>query len=311
MRPKNSLRSIPLARERGINYIARMPRLPPWIRTNLRTDRGYARVDKLLSDLDLNTVCSSARCPNRQECWNRATATIMIMGSRCTRDCAFCAVETGIPQPLESGEPQRVAQAARTLNLKHVVLTSVTRDDLPDGGAGHFAQTIQAVKRECPGALVEVLTPDFLGKEDSITRVLESGPDIFNHNLETVRRLQAGIRPQADYERSLHVLRTAAAWGPSVRVKSGLMLGLGEREDELREALSDLRSAGCSLLTLGQYLAPTRSHHPVARFVTPGEFDAYRAMAESMGFQGVASGALVRSSYKAEELAEAACAPTE
>ena len=278
-----------------------MSRLPPWIRTDLRTDRGYTRVDKLLAGLSLNTVCLSAHCPNRHACWNRATATFMILGNRCTRRCKFCAVESGLPMPPDPREPDHVAQASVHLKLRHVVITSVTRDDLPDGGAGHFAATVRAVKQRCPEATVEVLIPDFQGKETDIQTVLEAGPTVLNHNLETVRRLQPVVRPQASYARSLGVLCRASAF-PDVRVKSGLMLGMGETEEELLEALADLYQAGCRLLTLGQYLAPTAAHYPVARFVTPEEFDRFGGCARDIGFDGVASGPMVRSSYHADEL---------
>lgn len=278
-----------------------MPRLPPWIRTNLRTDADFPRIHGLLRREGLNTVCVSARCPNRAECWNHGTATFMILGDTCTRGCAFCAVTPGRPAPPAADEPERVARAAVAMGLKHVVVTSVTRDDLPDGGAEAFAATIRAARSLSPGLRIEVLTPDFGGSEEALRPVLDARPDVFGHNLETVRRLTPAMRAAASYDRSLEVLRRAAAWTPAPVVKSGLMLGLGETEDELAESLRDLRAAGCGWLTLGQYLAPTARHAPVARFVTPKEFDRYAAAARAMGFAHVASGPLVRSSYRAAE----------
>jgi len=274
-------------------------RLPQWMRRPIATDQSYPDVSKLLESLQLNTVCASAKCPNRHECWNRGTATVMILGNTCTRNCRFCNVNTGKPEPVDAGEPARVAEAAKRLNLKHIVITSVTRDDLPDGGAGAFATTIRAVKEAMPEASVEVLTPDFVEHLDT---VLDAGPDVFNHNLETVKRLQAVIRPQASYEKSLATLRKAAERG-GVMVKSGLMLGLGETDEEILQCLIDLYAAGVRLLTLGQYLAPTREHYPVERYLSPEHFDELAAKARQIGFEGVAAGPLVRSSYRADELA--------
>lgn len=280
-----------------------MTRLPPWIRQPLKTDRQYGAVQQVLAQLALHTVCRSAHCPNQQECWNRGTATFMILGQTCTRACQFCNVATGRPAAPEADEPQRVAAAAQTMKLRHVVITSVTRDDLPDGGADHFATTIAAVRAALPGALVEVLTPDFGGDKAALDVVLEAKPDVFNHNLETVRRLQSEVRPQASYDRSLGVLRHAAAFPVRLAVKSGLMVGLGETDAELLEAFRDLRAVGCELLTVGQYLRPCEGKRPVARFVTPEEFEQLAAAARQMGFRNVAAGPLVRSSYRAEELA--------
>jgi len=274
-------------------------RLPQWLRRPIATDEKYPDVSGLLESLQLNTVCASAKCPNRHECWNRGTATIMILGTTCTRSCRFCNVSTGRPGPVDPDEPARVAEAARQLELKHVVITSVTRDDLPDGGAQAFADTIRAVKTALPEATVEVLTPDFI---DHLETVLDAGPDVFNHNLETVERLQKTIRPQASYETSLATLRKAAEPG-GVQVKSGLMLGLGETDGEVFQTLEDLFAAGVRLLTLGQYLAPTREHHPVERFISPEHFDELAAQARKIGFSGVAAGPLVRSSYRADQLA--------
>lgn len=278
-----------------------MPRLPRWIRTDLRTDEAFRRVNAVVAREGLNTVCSSARCPNRAECWNRGTATFMLLGSLCTRGCPFCAVPVGCPTAPDPDEPGKIAAAVLRLGLRHVVLTSVTRDDLPDGGAGHFAHTLRAIRRTSPRATVEVLTPDFRGSEQSLARVLESAPDIFAHNLETVRRLTGTARAGACYDRSLAVLRFAAAWTPAPRVKSGLMLGLGETEEEVDAALNDLVQAGCRALTLGQYLSPDPRRLPVVRFAPPEEFDRWATRARAMGFAHVASGPLVRSSYRADE----------
>lgn len=274
-------------------------RLPQWMRRPIATDQNYPDVSKLLGSLRLNTVCASAKCPNRHECWNRGTATVMILGNTCTRNCRFCNVNTGRPEPVDPGEPARVAEAAKRLNLRHVVITSVTRDDLPDGGAGAFAATICAVKETLPESSVEVLTPDFV---EHLDIVLDAKPDVFNHNLETVKRLQATVRPQASYEKSLATLRKAAVRG-GVQVKSGLMLGLGETDEEIFQCLEDLYASGVRLLTLGQYLSPTRKHHPVERFISPEHFDRLAARARETGFAGVAAGPLVRSSYRADELA--------
>jgi lipoic acid synthetase len=274
-------------------------RLPQWMRRPIATDQNYPDVSQLLESLQLNTVCASAKCPNRHECWNRGTATVMILGNTCTRNCRFCNVNTGKPSPIDPDEPARVAEAAKRLNLRHVVITSVTRDDLPDGGAQAFANTIRAVKTAMPEASVEVLTPDFVEYLDT---VLDANPDVFNHNLETVKRLQATVRPQASYEKSLATLRKAAERG-GMQVKSGLMLGLGETDEEIFQCLDDLYAAGVRLLTLGQYLAPTREHHPVERYISPEHFDELAAQARLTGFDGVAAGPLVRSSYRADELA--------
>lgn len=273
-------------------------RLPQWLRRPISTDEKYPDVSGLLESLQLNTVCASAKCPNRHECWNRGTATIMILGNTCTRNCRFCNVNTGHPGPVDPDEPARVAEAVKKLELRHVVITSVTRDDLPDGGAQAFADTIRAVKEALPEATVEVLTPDFVEHLDT---VLAARPDVFNHNLETVARLQKTVRPQASYEQSLKTLRHAAERG-GVMVKSGLMLGLGETDEEVFQCLEDLYAAGVRLLTLGQYLAPTQDHHPVERFISPEQFDELAAKANEIGFDGVAAGPLVRSSYRADQL---------
>jgi lipoyl synthase len=283
------------------------PRLPEWLRIQLPTSDTFSHTRALLDELKLHTVCESARCPNHWECWSKGTATFMIAGDRCTRACGFCAVTTAKPFALEGDEPARVAEATRRMRLKHVVITAVARDDLADGGAEHFRQTIEAVRGLNPGIVIEVLTPDFNDRADSIEMVLSARPHIFNHNLETVRRLTPEVRSRATYDRSLSVLRKAKARGGSaVYTKSGLMLGLGETEAELMVALEDLRAARCDILTLGQYLQPTLKHLPVREFVSPGKFAEYGCVAREMGFVHVASGPLVRSSYHADEFASPA-----
>jgi lipoic acid synthetase len=254
----------------------------------------------VLRELDLHTVCEEARCPNIGECFARPTATFMIAGARCTRRCHFCAVDTARPLPLDRDEPARIAEAARRLGLRYVVVTAVARDDLPDGGAGHFAATIAAVRAVAPDVRVEVLTPDFKGEVAPLATVLAAGPDVFNHNLETVERLSRAVRPQGDYARSLAVLRHAAMLQPDVRTKSGIMVGLGETPAEVHAALGDLRGAGCDLVTIGQYLQPSRRHLAVAEYVPPARFAEYATIAREIGFRHVAAGPLVRSSYHAE-----------
>ena len=275
---------------------------PPWLRKRIPHESETRRVRNLLGELDVHTVCQSAHCPNLFECFGRGTATFLILGSRCTRRCGFCAVEQGDPEPVDPDEPRRVARAAAELGLAHVVVTSVTRDDLADGGSGQFAAAIEAI-RQVSEATIEVLTPDFGGRADALARVLDARPDVFNHNVETVPRLYSRVRPQASYERSLGVLRQAGERGGGILTKSGLMVGLGEGSEEVGEVLRDLRKVGCGLLTVGQYLRPSPDHLPVERFVTPEEFDAYKRDAESLGFLAVASGPFVRSSYEAGALA--------
>lgn len=283
------------------------PRLPDWLRLKLPTTESFARTRSLLDELRLHTVCESAKCPNHWECWSRGTATFMIGGDRCTRACRFCAVTTAKPLPLEADEPRRVAEAVRRMRLRHVVITAVARDDLPDGGAGHFQQTIEAVRALNPGIVIEVLTPDFNDRDDALDRVFAARPHIFNHNLETVRRLTPAVRHRATYDRSLSVLGKARQRGPAgMHIKSGLMLGLGETSAEVEQALRDLRGVGCDLLTLGQYLQPTREHLPVVEFVSPERFAEYARRARALGFVHVASGPLVRSSYHADEFSPAA-----
>jgi len=277
-------------------------RLPPWLKRRIPAGAKLREVTDLLAALELTTVCDGAHCPNRGECFARGTATFMILGDHCTRNCRFCAVEPGDPGPPRADEPEAVAEASRRLGLRYVVITSVTRDDLPDGGAAHFARTIAAVRAACEGARVEVLTPDFLGDTDAIDTVLAARPDVFNHNVETIARLYDAVRPQADYRRSLDVLAYAARRGEGLVTKSGLMVGLGETPDEVRRAMEDLRGVGCEVLTIGQYLAPSSAHVPVARFVEPAEFDRWRDEGLAMGFAAVAAGPFVRSSYHAEHV---------
>ncbi len=279
-------------------------KLPGWLKIRVRVGgRDYEALQNLMQGAQLHTVCESARCPNAHDCFARGTATFLIMGDRCTRNCRFCAVPSAAPVPPDPREPERVARMAARLGLRHVVITSVTRDDLPDGGARWFAAVIRAVRRRRPEATIEVLTPDFKGDRTALRKVLAAHPNVFNHNLETVRRLQPTIRPQADYDRSLSVLKMAVEMGRGrIRVKSGLMVGLGETDAEIRGALDDLRAAGCEWLTVGQYLAPTAAHAPVKRYVTPRTFNRYAQWARERGFTAVASGPLVRSSFHAAEM---------
>ena len=274
---------------------------PEWIKVRLPSSPVFFSTKALISDLRLHTVCESAQCPNRWECWSQGTATFMIAGERCTRACGFCAVSTAKPFALEANEPQRVAEAVRRMRLKHIVITAVARDDLADGGAEHFAQTIRAVRALDPEIVIEVLTPDFNGKEPALASVAAAQPDIFNHNLETVERLTPFVRSRAKYRLSLNVLRRMKAVDPAVVTKSGLMLGLGETEPELFQALDDLLDAKVQVLTLGQYLRPTPQHLPVVEYVRPETFAFYKEVAERKGFEYVASGPLVRSSYHAAD----------
>ncbi len=282
-------------------------RLPEWLR---KKDTHFVSVHDLKAGLrrrNLHTVCESARCPNLHECFHRGTATFLILGDVCTRGCGFCSVPKGRPGAPEAAEPENVARMAAEMRLAHVVVTSVTRDDLPDGGAGHFAATVSALRRELPGARIEVLAPDFLGSADALARVLDAAPDIFNHNMETVARLYSRVRPQADYRRSLRVLASAARDG--ILTKSGLMAGIGEMPDEVRELLADLREAGVEIATIGQYLQPTRRNLPVAEYVRPEQFEAWREYGRSIGFKMVFSGPFVRSSYMADRVSEEAGCP--
>lgn len=277
------------------------PRRPEWLRLSPCDAATVAAMRKLTRPLKLHTVCDSARCPNRQECFSQGTAAFMILGDICTRDCSFCAVESGHPQSPEPGEPDNVVAAITKLRLRYVVITSVTRDDLPDGGASHFAHTISAIHDYDPGIMVEALIPDFGGSLSALKTVTDASLAVLNHNVETVPRLYPEVRPQADYQRSLEVLRNARLLNPALRTKSGLMVGLGETRDEIMQIMVDLRNAGCDLLTIGQYLAPSTRHHELVRFVHPDEFADYQNQGERMGFHYVAAGPLVRSSFHAGE----------
>ncbi len=282
-------------------------KLPPWIRIRVRAGSGREEVDGLLARLGLNTVCAGAQCPNRAECYHHRTATFMIMGNACTRNCKFCAIEhTSHPAPLDPEEPAKIAEAVQRLGLRYAVITCVTRDDLPDGGAAHFAETIRRISA-LPGEVrTEVLTSDLKGDVEALKTVLEARPAVFNHNVETVERLSAEIRSVATYRRTLEVLRNAARLGNGIPVKSGLMVGLGESDAEVEATMRDLREAGVTLLTIGQYLAPGPEHPPVDRFVEPEKFESWKRLGLEMGFAGVAAGPLVRSSYEAGKLFESA-----
>lgn len=277
-------------------------RKPPWLKRSLPTGTTYESVRVLLKRGKLHTVCQEAKCPNIWECFSRHTATFLILGSHCTRKCRFCAVEHGPIGPPDPEEPVRVAKAAQNMKLRYIVITSVTRDDLSDGGAGLFAETIKEIHKRMPQALLEVLIPDFQGNADALHTVVKAGPEVLNHNLETVERLYPHVRPGAIYQQSLDLLKRVQHDDPSIPTKSGVMLGLGETDEEIQKTLQDLLEAGCSMLTLGQYLQPSKAHLPVKRFVHPEEFDSWRESALSMGFSEVASGPFVRSSYHAREL---------
>ena len=275
---------------------------PPWIKVRLPSNPVFFSTKALISDLRLHTVCESAQCPNRWECWSQGTATFMIAGDRCTRACGFCAVTTAKPFALEEDEPQRVAEAVMRMKLKHVVITAVARDDLKDGGAHHFARVIATIQKMDSSIIIEVLVPDFHADDSCIQTVLDAGPDIYNHNMETVERLTPVVRSRAKYRTSLQVLRRAKELsfrGRGIVTKSGIMLGLGETEPEIFQTMDDLREVGCQVLTMGQYLRPTPNHLPVVEFVTPEQFDLYGEIARKKGFEHVASGPLVRSSYHA------------
>jgi len=276
-------------------------RLPPWLKRPLPTV-GMLDTRRLIQGLRLNTVCVEARCPNLTECWSRGTATFMILGDECTRRCGFCAVKTARPLPPEVDEPERLAEAAAHLGLRHVVITSVARDDLRDEGAGHFARCVAAVRERLPQATIEVLVPDFHGRRELVGIVCESRPEVYNHNVETVARLQKRARPAARYERSLRVLATVKELDPRIRTKSGVMVGLGETHDELIKTFRDLHAHGCEMLTIGQYLRPGDRYLPVERYYPPQEFDELAEIARQIGFSAVASGPFVRSSYFAETL---------
>lgn len=284
-----------------INPQLHQEKKPSWIKVRLPSNPVFFSTKALVSDLKLHTVCESAQCPNRWECWSGGTATFMIAGERCTRACGFCAVSTAKPLPIEEDEPARVAEAVRRLKLKHVVITAVARDDLADGGAAHFANTIRAIRDLDPAIVIEVLTPDFHSREKDLLTVLEAMPDVFNHNLETVERLTPLVRSRAKYSVSLSVLKLAKELDPKVVTKSGIMLGLGETENEIFQTMDDLRENNVQILTMGQYLRPTPQHLPVVEYVSPETFDLYGEIARKKGFEFVASGPLVRSSYHAAD----------
>lgn len=285
---------------------ARSPRLPAWLRKGQTHFESVHLLKRDLRGRDLHTVCESARCPNIHECFHRGAATFMILGNLCTRGCTFCSVPKANPakteMPIDPREPAHVAEMAAAMKLRYVVITSVNRDDLWDGGSTHFAETVRQVRLALPQARVEVLTPDFCGDTESVARVLNAGPDVFNHNMETVPRLYRKVRPQANYQQSLDVLRFAREHNPSVLTKSGFMVGLGETSDEVEQLLRDLRAHEVDVATIGQYLQPTRRNRPVSEYVTPAQFDAYRDFGLSLGFRAVFSGPLVRSSYMADEV---------
>ncbi len=278
----------------------RVPK-PDWIRVKAPTSREYQATRDVIHKLKLNTVCEEAACPNIGECWSQKHATVMIMGDTCTRACAFCNVKTGVPGALNPHEPENLAEAVAKLALKHVVITSVDRDDLADGGAAHFAECIAALRRRAPATTIEILTPDFLRKEHGIPIVVAAKPDVYNHNIETVPRLYKTIRPGARYFNSLHLLKRVKEIDPSIFTKSGIMVGLGEEKDEVLQVMDDLRAADVDFMTIGQYLQPTPAHAPVDRFVTPDEFEYYKRQAKAKGFLMVASSPLTRSSYHAGE----------
>ncbi|MCP4577856.1 MAG: lipoyl synthase [Deltaproteobacteria bacterium] len=275
---------------------------PPWLKKRLSSGQGYQRVVKLLRECSLHTVCEEALCPNLGECFANGTATFMILGDHCTRNCRFCAVLHGLPEAPDKNEPQKVADAIKALGLRYAVVTSVTRDDLPDGGAGHFAETISAIKNKNPGTQVEVLIPDFQGSAEDLKTVVAAAPHVLNHNIETVPRLYPEVRPQADYQRSLQLIQKVGETDAHMASKSGLMLGLGETHEEVLRVLQDLLTAGCKLLTLGQYLAPSKDHHPIVEYVPPDQFLKWEKSAYELGFLGVTSGPFVRSSFRAGEM---------
>lgn len=275
---------------------------PPWLKQRLPSGSNYGKINTLINKAKIHTVCQEARCPNIWECFSRKTATFMIMGDHCTRNCRFCAVAHGPKRYPDTEEPVRIARMVRKLNLDYIVITSVTRDDLPDGGASFFVRAVKEIRQKVPHALVELLIPDFRGNKDALRSIAEVRPDVLNHNLETVPRLYPIVRPEAIYQRSLDLLRQTVTFDSTIIAKSGLMLGLGEQPEEIHRTFKDLLNVGCRLVTLGQYLQPTKNHLPVERYVTPKEFDSWRNIALEMGFTEVASGPFVRSSYRAKNL---------
>jgi len=295
---------MPTSSDRPLVYVRRPAAKPAWLKVKAPGSQGYLRLKRLMGELKLNTVCEEAHCPNIGECWHHGTATFMILGDVCTRNCPYCAVAHGRPVTLDTDEPERVANAAEQMNLRYVVITSVDRDDLKDGGAGIFAETIRQIRRRLPSCRIEVLIPDFQGKEEPLRDVLAAGPDILNHNTETVPRLYRVARPGGRYARALELLDRARHIAPGIPTKSGIMVGLGEEWEEILSTLADLRAVGCGILTIGQYLAPSSSHLPVVRYYHPDEFEMLKTSALSMGFGHVESGPLVRSSYHAHEQAD-------
>ena len=279
-------------------------RKPPWLKKRIPPFQDLQKIKSILAEAELHTVCEEARCPNLGECFSQGTATILILGRICTRNCGFCAVEYGNPLPPNEAEPAHVAEAVRRMGLRYVVITSVTRDDLPEGGSSHFAKTIQAIREMDPHIKIEALVPDFKGDWNSLNRVLQEGPDVLNHNMETVRWLYPQVRPQADYERSLHLLKRTKERHPLLRTKSGVMLGLGESKEEILDLFQDLREAECDFLTIGQYLQPHTNRLPVIRYIQPEEFEAYRKIGREVGFKMVSSGPFVRSSFHASQMVE-------
>jgi lipoic acid synthetase len=297
----DTTRAVPRHPEKAHRPETAVLRKPEWIRVKAPGSPGFLETRRIMRDNGLHTVCEEAGCPNIGECWEKKHATFMIMGDTCTRACAFCNVRTGLPGPLDPAEPERVADAVGKLGLSHVVVTSVDRDDLPDGGAEHFARVIRSIRRRNARTTIEVLTPDFLRKEAAVEKVVAECPDVFNHNLETVPSLYLTVRPGARYFHSLRLLQRVKELDPLMFTKSGIMVGLGEDRNEVLQVMDDLRSAGVDFLTIGQYLQPSRRHHPVVRFVTPDEFEAYKTIAYAKGFLMVAASPLTRSSHHAGE----------
>lgn len=277
-------------------------RKPEWLRIRFRKNEQTEQVISLLNRFSLHTVCQEAMCPNLLECFSKKTATFLILGKHCTRNCTFCNVEKGNPEPVDPDEPDNLVQAVRELGLKYVVITSVTRDDLEDGGAFQFIKSIQKLHQFSDGLLIEVLIPDFAGDRKALAGVLKAAPNVLNHNIETVPRLYDKVRPKADYKRSLNILKISKDIAPKIITKSGLMVGLGEKEEEVIQVLDDLRKVNCDMLTIGQYLAPSSRHHPIVEYISPKQFELYKKLAYQMGFKGVASAPLVRSSHNAREL---------
>ncbi len=276
-------------------------RKPNWLKVKAPLGETYAEVRKMLGDLSLHTVCQEANCPNRMECWSKKTATFMILGDVCTRNCSFCNIASGKAGVVDPGEPERVADAVQKMGIEYAVITSVTRDDLPDGGASVFAETVRMLRNRIESIGIEILIPDFRGSEKGLAKVIAAEPDVINHNIETVRRLTPEIRSGADYDRSLPLLRRVSESNSGIKSKSGIMLGLGEEKDEIEQAFTDLADVSCQMLTIGQYLAPSDQHHPVEKYYSPDEFSQLREVALGCGIESVVAGPLVRSSYHARE----------